>query len=81
MACPNCGSETIVALTPAGRVVDLEFDHVFVRPDERWPSGVFILGVSGGGGDAAVAQATPALELNDRKPQRPSGPFRRAHIC
>jgi hypothetical protein len=74
--CPKCGAATIVALTPSGRAIDLEFDHVFVMPHELFPPGIFILGASGGRNGPAVAHG-----VVDRAPNGRSGPFRREHVC
>jgi hypothetical protein len=74
----DCGAETIGALTPGGRLVDLDVGHVWVRPGEHWPP-VFRLGVAGGGGGPAVPHATPVLEFE--APLRPAGPFRKEHQC
>lgn len=84
MACIRCGAPTIAALTPAGRVVDLSFEHAWVRAGERWPTRLFILGAAGRS-EPAVAHATPAIEIVDgvnyRNGRGDAGPFRRQHHC
>lgn len=78
--CDACGVPTIPAVTPGGRAIDLEFDHVFVAKGAPWPTWVFILGAQIGHGGRVFALGSPALEL-DRNPNGRSGPFRHAHAC
>jgi hypothetical protein len=76
-----CGAETITAATPGGRDVELDFDHVWVRADERWPQHIYRIGTVPAGGGRQRAYATPALKLDRRPDGKPSGPFRREHAC
>lgn len=84
MTCLTCGHETIVCLTPGGRVVDLEPEHIYTPPLESLRR-MFILGAAGGGRGPAVAFATPVIELVDRPRYTRNGgwagPFRREHAC
>lgn len=76
-----CGKETVVALTPGARAVELEWDeHIYVADGAPWPRRAFIVGVSGGPNGPVVPCATPALEFVDRR-AGVSGPFRREHLC
>ena len=84
MTCLACSHETIVCLTPAGRVIDLEPAHVYLHGSGTLPGGLFILGASGGGRGPAVAHATPVIEYVDRERYTRNGfvgPFRREHAC
>lgn len=77
--CADCGAEVIEALTPAGRAVKLDVEHVWVLPEERWPADCFVLAVAGR--RHAVPQAIPAVEILERRRDSRSGPFRREHAC
>lgn len=74
----DCGAETIVALTPAGRAVDLDVDPVWASSPSQY-RGKFILGVAGRSG--AVPHATPAIPFLDGTSDGRGGPFRREHQC
>jgi hypothetical protein len=78
----SCQHETIAALTPGGRVVDLEPDPVWVKADRPFPSHLFILGVAGR--PPLTPHATPVVELADRERYtrgEHAGPFRKEHRC
>lgn len=85
MRCVNCGAEAIACLTPSGRVVDIEPEHVWLKASEPWPTGLFRLGASGGGHGPACPVATPVLEAVDRvvywRRTGFAGPFRKEHRC
>lgn len=77
-----CGAETIQARTPAGRIISLDHEQVWVLPSEQWPRGLFILGAELITGPVRPL-ATPALETIDATFPRTGreGPFRREHAC
>lgn len=82
MTCLTCHHETIVALTPGGRVVDVEPDPVWARVDEPLPRGLFIIGVAGR--PPLTPHATPVIGLVDRERYTRGehvGPFRKEHRC
>lgn len=79
----TCGAEVISALTPSGRCIELDVDHVWVTTEQPWPRRIFLLGVAGGPKAPVVPAATPVIELVDATthPNGRSGPFRREHAC
>lgn len=79
--CSWCGVETLIAVAPGGRAVELDADHVWIGADDPWPVHLFSIGVAPGGGGRLRPYAVPAIEFLDRQNGRPSGPYRRAHSC
>ena len=84
MICPRCSTPVITGFTPGGRLVDLDFDHTWVRSEEPWPGGLFVVAVSGRD-EPVVPHVVPAIEAVDRVRNciraGHSGPYRREHRC
>lgn len=81
MRCATCGVEAITAVAPGGRDVVLDFDHVWVREGEPWPTHLFIIGAAPAGAGRLRPYAIPAIELLDRPSSGRAGPFRPEHSC
>lgn len=84
MKCLACGAEIITCLTPSGRVVDLDPEHVWISLQSPWPTGLFRLAAMGGGNGPAVPAAMPVIETQLRSSYAHgthAGPFRREHRC
>lgn len=80
--CPTCGVETFTAIAPGGRLIELDFRHVWVLHDQQpWPASLFTVGMAPGPGGGAQAYAIPALEFLDRPSAGRAGPYRREHVC